>query len=308
MTMGEKVTARKAQGAETALVEGQRTRLSVPAIRQGMLDHLVYSLGRVPEIASRHDYYKALALTVRDRLQQRWAHTVQTYADRDVKLACYLSAEFLVGPHLGNNLVNLGIEQEARQAAADMGLDLEELLAQEEEPGLGNGGLGRLAACYLDSLATLERPAIGYGSRYEFGIFDQQIHDGWQTEITDKWLHRGNPWEIAKPDVAYYVNLGGHTEQYHDQEGRFRVRWVPQRAVKGVAYDTPILDYRVHTCNTLRLWSAEACESFDFQAFNIGDYHDAVEDKVASETHTKVLYPSGEPEVGKKLRLAQQYF
>jgi starch phosphorylase len=308
MAMGKKVTTRKAQAAVTPLVEGERTRLSVPAIRQGMLDHLVYSLGRLPAVASRHDYYKALSLTVRDRLQQRWAHSVRTYADRDVKLACYLSAEFLLGPHLGNNLVNLGIEQEARQAAAELGLGLEDLLAQEEEPGLGNGGLGRLAACYLDSLATLERPAIGYGIRYEFGIFDQEIRDGWQVEITDKWLRYGNPWEIVKPEVAYYVSFGGHTEQYHDPEGRFRVRWVPQRAVKGVAYDSPILGYRVHTCNTLRLWSAEACESFDFQAFNTGDYYDAVEDKVVSETLTKVLYPNDEPEVGKKLRLAQQYF
>jgi starch phosphorylase len=296
------------QGAVTPTFTGERTRLSAPAIRQGMLDHLVYSLGRLPSVATQHDHYKALALAVRDRLQQRWAHTVQTYVDKDVKLACYLSAEFLVGPHLGNNLANLGIEPEARQAAAEMGLDLEELLAQEEEPGLGNGGLGRLAACYLDSLATLERPAIGYGIRYEFGIFDQEIRDGWQVEVTDKWLRFGNPWEIVKPEVAYHVSFGGHTEQYHDEEGRFRACWVPHRAVKGVAYDTPILGYRVNTCNTLRLWSAEACESFDFQAFNTGDYYEAVEGKVVSETLTKVLYPNDEPEVGKRLRLAQQYF
>ena len=308
--MDRKMTTGKprVQSAVTPSIDDERTRLSVPAIRQGMLDHLVYSLGSPPGFARRHDYYKALALTVRDRLQQRWAYTVQTYADKDVKLACYLSAEFLVGPHLGNNLINLGIEQQARQAATEMGLDLEELLAQEEEPGLGNGGLGRLAACYLDSLATLERPAIGYGIRYEFGIFDQEIRDGWQAEVTDKWLGFGNPWEIVKPEVAYYVQFGGHTEQYHDEEGRFRVRWMPHRAVKGVAYDTPILGYRVHTCNTLRLWSAEACESFDFQAFNTGDYYDAVHDKVVSETLTKVLYPNDEPEVGKRLRLAQQYF
>jgi starch phosphorylase len=308
MTMGKKVTARKARDAWTPLVEGERSRLSVSAIRQGMLEHLVYDLGRLPPVVTRQDYYKALALTVRDRLQQHWAHTSRTYGDREVKVACYLSAEFLMGPHLGNNLVNLGIEQEARQAVAELGLDLEELLAEEEEPGLGNGGLGRLAACYLDSLATLERPAIGYGIRYEFGIFDQEIRDGWQVEVTDKWLRYGNPWEIIKPEVAYHVNFGGHTEQYHDQEGRFRVRWVPEAVVKGVAYDTPILGYRVPTCNTLRLWSAEACESFDFQAFNTGGYYDAVHNKVVSETLTKVLYPNDEPEVGKRLRLEQQYF
>jgi starch phosphorylase len=298
----------KGRQAVTSSIGDERTRLSAPAIRQGMLDHLVYSLGRLPGVATQHDYYKALALAVRDRLQERWAHTVETYVGKDVKLACYLSAEFLLGPHLGNNLVNLGIEPEARQAVTDLGLNLDELLAQEEEPGLGNGGLGRLAACYLDSLATLERPAIGYGIRYEFGIFDQEIRDGWQVEVTDKWLRFGNPWEIVKPEVAYYVSFGGHTEQYHDPEGRFRVRWIPHRAVKGVAYDTPILGYRVATCNVLRLWSAEACESFDFQAFNTGDYYEAVEGKVVSETLTKVLYPNDEPEVGKRLRLAQQYF
>jgi starch phosphorylase len=308
MTMVKRVTPGKVREAKTFVVEGGRTHLSVPAIRQGILDHLVYSLGRLPRIANRQDYYKALALTVRDRLQEHWAETARTYGDREVKVACYLSAEFLMGPHLGNNLVNLGIEQEARQAVAELGLDLEELLAQEEEPGLGNGGLGRLAACYLDSLATLERPAVGYGIRYEFGIFDQEIRDGWQVEVTDKWLRYGNPWEIAKPEVTFHVGFGGYTEQYHDQEGRFRVRWVPDGVVKGVAYDTPILGYRVRTCNTLRLWSAEACESFDFQLFNTGDYYDAVHNKVVSETLTKVLYPNDEPQAGKRLRLEQQYF
>jgi glucan phosphorylase len=166
---------------------------------------------------STHAYYHALALAVRDRMQERWGATTQTYFDLDRKLACYLSAEFLMGPHLGNNLVNLGMEQAAREALAELGYDLDEILACEEEPGLGNGGLGRLAACYLDSLATLERPAIGYGIRYEFGIFDQEIHDGWQTEITDKWLRYGNPWEIAKPETCYYVNWGGHTEPYSDR-------------------------------------------------------------------------------------------
>ena len=154
----------------------------------------------------------ALAYSVRDRMLARWVSTVQTYAARDVKVACYLSAEFLIGPQLGNNLVNLGIEASAREAMQALGQDLDALLALEEEPGLGNGGLGRLAACYLDSLATLEVPAIGYGIRYEFGIFDQEIRDGWQVEVTDKWLQKGNPWEIVRPDVSFYVNFGGHTE------------------------------------------------------------------------------------------------
>jgi glycogen phosphorylase len=289
-------------------IDAERTSETVPALKRAVLDHLIYSLGRIPEIATAHDHYKALALAVRDRLQHHWIHTVETYAARNVKIACYLSAEFLLGPHLENNLVNLGIEEEARHAMREFGFDLSELCALEEEPGLGNGGLGRLAACYLDSLATLERPAMGYGIRYEFGIFDQEIRDGWQTEITDKWLHGGNPWEIAKPSTTYDVGLGGWTETFTDAEGRQRMRWHPHQVVRGVAYDTPILGYRVNTCNTLRLWSAEACESFDFQAFNTGDYYQAVHDKMVSETITKVLYPNDEPEAGKKLRLAQQFF
>lgn len=285
-----------------------RLGMQAPALMQAVLDHLHYSVGRLPVVATTHDYYRALALAIRDRMQYRWINTAQTYFDLNRKIVCYLSAEFLMGPHLGNNLVNLHIEQEARNALAAVGQDLDAILACEEEPGLGNGGLGRLAACYLDSLATLQCPAIGYGIRYELGIFDQEIRDGWQAEITDKWLHRGNPWEIAKPDVCYYVNWGGHTEHYQDERGCQRVRWVPHRVVRGVAHDTPIQGYGVNTCNTLRLWSAEAVESFDFQAFNVGDYYEAVNEKLVSETVTKVLYPNDEPVIGKRLRLAQQYF
>ncbi len=201
----------------------------------------------------------------------------------------------LMGPHLVNAMVNLGIYEQVREAAVQLNLNLDDIIAQEGEPGLGNGGLGRLAACFLDSLASLEIPAIGYGIRYEFGIFDQEIRDGWQCEVTDKWLALGNPWEIARPEIAYYVNLGGHTEHYYDEQGKYRVRWVPQRVVKGMAYDTPIPGYHVDTVNILRLWKSEACESFDFQAFNVGDYYGAVEEKIASETISKVLYPNDEP-------------
>jgi starch phosphorylase len=189
-----------------------------------------------------------------------------------------------------------------------LGQDLDALLAIEEEPGLGNGGLGRLAACYLDSLATLEIPSVGYGIRYEFGIFDQEIRDGWQVEVTDKWLQKGNPWEIVRPNVAYYVAFGGHTQSETDPQGRLRVQWIPAHMVKGVACDTPMLGFRVNTCNTLRLWKSEAVESFDLQDFNAGDYYQAVQEKVISETLSKVLYPNDEPEAGKRLRLAQQYF
>ena len=288
--------------------EHSRTALSSDALRRGIEDHLRYSLGRPDALLEQQHYYYALALAVRDRMQDRWVKTTETYLRESSKVACYLSAEFLLGPHLGNNLLNLDVEDEARAALAALGQDLDEVLACEQEPGLGNGGLGRLAACYLESLATLERPAIGYGIRYEFGIFDQEIHDGWQVETTDNWLDDGNPWEIAKPEVNYRVGWGGHTEYFRDDDGVERVRWVPERSIKGVYYGTPIQGYGVNTCNTLTLWSARAMKELALDAFNAGDYYRAVEDEVAAETVTKVLYPNDEPEVGKQLRLLQQYF
>ncbi|MGF6792971.1 glycogen/starch/alpha-glucan phosphorylase [Paraburkholderia sp. 35.1] len=301
--MADAPTTTSQQSADAA-----RTGLSAAALQRGVLDNLLCLRGRYPAIASPHDWYMALAYSVRDRLLARWATSVQTYAGSDVRVACYLSAEFLIGPQLGNNLVNLGIEANAREALRALGVDLDMLLELEEEPGLGNGGLGRLAACYLDSLATLEIPAVGYGIRYEFGIFDQQIRDGWQVETTDKWLQKGHPWEIVRPEVAYYVGFGGSTHDETDARGHLCVRWIPTRQVKGVACDTPMPGYHVNTCNTLRLWKSEAVESFDLQDFNAGDYYEAVNEKVISETLSKVLYPNDEPEIGKRLRLAQQYF
>ncbi len=290
------------------LVEDDRTGTSLETLRRAVLDNLFYLQGKFPAIATPNDYYMALAYTVRDRMLHRWLKTVESWLQKDIKVVCYLSAEFLMGPHLGNNLLNLGIEEPVREAVEAIGQNLDELIKQEEEPGLGNGGLGRLAACYLDSLATLEVPAIGFGIRYEHGIFHQEIRNGWQVEMTDNWLHLGNPWEIARPEVHFEVKLGGRTVWEEDAEGRLRVRWIPDWVVKGTPYDTPISGYRVNTCNTLRLWKAEAAESFDFQAFNIGDYYGAVDEKVASENLTKVLYPNDEPIAGKQLRLEQQYF
>src|SRR5215470_9551835 len=219
---------------------GVRIGLTVPDLKQAFLDNLFCGLGRMPKAATRHDVYTALALTIRDRVLKRGVRTMEAYCEQNARVVAYLSAEFLPGPHLANNLLNLGIVEPARQALSELGLNLNEAIEEEEEPGLGNGGLGRLASCFLDSLAALEVPAVGYGIRYEFGIFDHTIKDGWQVEITDKWLRYGNPWEIAKPEVAYLVKWGGHTEWYHDDEGRPRVRWTPNRVVKGTAYDTPI--------------------------------------------------------------------
>ncbi|HEV7394067.1 MAG TPA: glycogen/starch/alpha-glucan family phosphorylase, partial [Burkholderiales bacterium] len=289
-------------------LESVRTGRSVEAIKRDFTDNLFCIQARFPAVATKNDYYQALAYTVRDRLLARWIKTAETYKDNASRTVCYLSAEFLLGPHLGANLLNLGITDPVRKAMQELGLDLDELLEQEEEPGLGNGGLGRLAACYMESLATVQVSAIGYGIRYEFGIFDQCIKDGWQVEVTDKWLRYGNPWEIARPEIAFDVKLGGHTEAYTDAAGRYRVRWIPSRVVRGVAYDTPILGFRVGNANLLRLWSAQAAESFDFQAFNVGDYYRAVEHKVDSENLSKVLYPNDEPAAGKRLRLEQQYF
>ncbi|MDE2050892.1 MAG: glycogen/starch/alpha-glucan family phosphorylase, partial [Gammaproteobacteria bacterium] len=282
--------------------------LSREAIKRAFLDNLFCVQGKTPALATRHDYYMALAYTVRDRMMQRWIGTAETYTSRGSRTVAYLSAEFLIGPQLGSNLASLGIRDHMRAALAELGFDLEDLLDCEDEPGLGNGGLGRLAACFLDSMASLEIPTIGYGIRYEFGIFDQEIADGWQVERTDRWLRFGNPWEIARPEWAVEVRLGGRTEHYTDHEGRLRVRWIPHRIVNGVPYDTPILGYRVNTANTLRLWSAQAPESFDFAVFNRGDYYGAVNQKVVSENLSKVLYPNDEVIQGKELRLEQQYF
>ena len=293
--------------AGTTEREHTRTGLSKDALKQAYIDNLFYLQGRVPEVATPHDFYMAAAYTVRDRLLDRWHKTAQTYKNNQVRTVCYLSAEFLLGPHLMNSMINLGIVEQAREAGEELGLDFWSIMDTEQEPGLGNGGLGRLAACYMDSLATLQIPAIGYGIRYEFGIFDQEIRDGWQVEHTDVWLRNGNPWELPRPKLCFPVKFGGHTEQFQDN-GRLRIKWVPDMVVNGLAYDTPILGYGVNNVNLLRLWSAQAGESFDFRSFNVGDYYGAVNAKVLAENITKVLYPNDEPEAGKELRLKQQYF
>ncbi len=285
-----------------------RTGGSVAEIKQAILDNLICIQCRFPPVATRNDYYLAVAYAVRDRMLSRWAKTAHTYFQKASRTVCYLSAEFLLGPHLENNMINLGIYEDVRRAAEELGLNLRELLEQEEEPGLGNGGLGRLAACYLDSLATLNIPAIGYGIRYEFGIFTQKISDGWQEEVADQWLRKGNPWEIPRPEIAYDVPFGGRTEGGFDSSGRFRPRWIPDRLVRGVAYDTMISGYDSPSVIMLRLFRAGATTSFDFRSFNAGDYYGAVHEKIGSENLTKVLYPNDEPQAGKQLRLMQQFF
>jgi starch phosphorylase len=279
-----------------------------PELKQAILDNLYYLRGKSTTLATMHDWYIAVAYTVRNMMMKNWVKLLERLYNKDLKIVGYLSAEFLMGPHLGNAMINLGIFDDIKNAVEELDLDFNQILQQEEEPGLGNGGLGRLAACYLDSLTTLKVPAIGYGIRYEFGIFDQQIRDGWQIEVTDKWLQRGNPWEIARPEICYNIKLGGYTENYYDAEGKYKVNWIPYYEVKGIAYDTPVPGYKNAAANLLRLWKSEAVESFDFYEFNKGDYYEAVDEKIFSETISKILYPNDEPEKGKRLRLAQQYF
>lgn len=286
----------------------ERTGMTVEAIKQALIDNLYYIQGKAEIFATPHDYFMALAHTIRDRLLYRRIKTAQTYLKNDVKVVNYLSAEFLIGRLLSNNLINMGLYEQVRQALEEVGLNLEDLMEREEEPGLGNGGLGRLAACMLDSLATLEIPAMGYGIRYEFGIFEQAIQDGWQVERRDEWLRYGNPWEIPRPEYRVKVKFGGRTEAYTDAQGRYRVNWIPERQVLGTPYDTPVPGYNNDTVNKLRLWSARSSEEFNFQVFNTGDYTRAVADKIFSENISKVLYPNDSTPQGQELRLEQQYF
>ena len=281
---------------------------SSEALRSSFLNHLTRTVGRLFEVSTDTERYHALAHVVRDHVMDDWIRTIQSYRERDVRVVCYLSAEFLLGPHLMNDLLSLDLTGNCREALKSIGVSLETLADQEPEPGLGNGGLGRLAACYLDSMSTLGVPAIGYGLRYEFGIFRQELRDGWQVEHSDKWLQFGNPWEIPVSDASCQVQFGGRTETFKDEQGVLRWRWVPNHTVMGVPYDTPIPGFRNTVVNRLRLWKAEAVDSFDFAAFNTGDYMGAVRSKIESETISKVLYPNDETDPGKRLRLMQQYF
>jgi len=269
---------------------------------------MMYSVAKDQHTVQPYDAYHALALAVRDRLMERWFKTQNTYYHQNVKRVYYLSLEFLMGRTLRNNILNLGTEDAYARTMEDLGFHLEDLTQQERDAGLGNGGLGRLAACILDAAATLELPFYGYGIRYEFGIFHQRIVDGAQVEFPDPWLRYGNPWEIPRPEAIFPVHFYGRTHAYHDEEGQFRVEWVDTEDVWAMAYDTPIAGFRNGTVNTLRLWSAKSSREFDLAHFNAGDYARAVEDKTRSENISKVLYPADDQSAGKELRLKQQYF
>jgi len=277
------------------------------ALLHSFTNHLLYSLAKDQYSATPRDRFMSLAMTVRDRLIERWISTQQRYYKKDAKRVYYLSAEFLMGRALANNLINLGLYDVARDSMKMLNLDLADLLEQEVDAGLGNGGLGRLAACFLDSLATLDIPGYGYGIRYEFGMFDQEIKEGWQVEKPDEWLRLGNPWEMPRPEYGVPVRFGGTVED-RQENGHFNVHWTSAEQVVGMPYDTPIAGFGCNTVNTLRLWRARASTDFDLRYFNEGDYEKAVLDKNRSETISKVLYPSDLKMFGKELRLKQQYF
>ena len=267
-----------------------------------------HTLGRDEISRSGHYLYTSLALALRDRLVERWKNTRQGYRKADCKLAYYLSLEFLMGRTLGNAMLNLDIDESTTVALRNLGLELEEIASHEHDAGLGNGGLGRLAACFLDSCATLQLPVMGYGLRYEYGMFRQRIEEGSQVEEPDHWLRDGNPWEIERPEHGVRVKFGGHTEHHTDVRGGWRVRWVNSQDVLAIPHDVPIPGYRNGTVNTLRLWRAAATEEFNLNEFNAGSYTEAVAAKNAAENITMVLYPNDASESGKELRLKQQYF
>ena len=282
--------------------------LDVESLKESFVHNLEFALAKDEFSATALDNYKSLALTVRDRLVERWIETQQAYYRDDAKRIYYLSLEFMIGRTLGNAVLNLGLQQNLEQALLELGYTMEDLAEQESDAGLGNGGLGRLAACFLDSMATLSLPAYGYGIRYEYGIFYQRIRGGNQIETPDSWLRYGNPWEIERPEYLYPVRFYGQVNQRADDEGHLRVEWTDTQEIMAMAYDTPVPGYHNDTVNNMRLWAAKSTREFDLDYFNHGDYEKAVSDKVHSETLSKVLYPNDNVFEGRELRLKQEYF
>jgi starch phosphorylase len=298
--------AQKKQKLTPSTNEFQGT--DIESLENSFVNHLEYSCAKDEFSATPYDCFTSVALMTRDRLIERWVETQQAYYAADAKRVYYLSLEFLMGRALGNSLINLGLYDNAHRALMELGYDLEELRETEWDAGLGNGGLGRLAACFLDSMATLELPAYGYGIRYEYGIFFQKITDGFQVEMPDNWLRYGNPWEFPRPEYLYPVHFRGRVEQYRDAAGAVRFRWSDAETVMAMAYDSPVPGYHNNTVNHMRLWAAKSTREFNLDYFNHGDYEQAVSDRANSENISKVLYPKDESTRGKELRLKQEYF
>jgi len=285
-----------------------RNGMDVDSFREDIKQHLRYTLAKDEYSSTDWDSYRSVVLSVMDRLHDRWINTQQSYYKNDDKRVYYLSMEYLIGRLLDNMLVNLGMQDVAAEAMQEVGLDYDKIRNAEWDAGLGNGGLGRLAACFLDSMATLGIPAIGYGIRYDFGIFYQQIEDGYQIEKPDLWLRYGNPWDIVRPKIQYNVPFYGKSHAYHDESGDLRFNWDDTHDVLAVAYDTPIPGYKNEVVNNLRLWKASSSSSIDLKSFNQGQYIDAVRDTQLNENISRVLYPNDKMFVGQELRLKQEFF
>jgi starch phosphorylase len=294
---------------ERVKARDERRGTDVESLKQSFANHVAFSLAKVSDAATRRDLYVALAMTVRDRLIDRWIATRRTYYDHpDAKRVYYLSLEFLIGRTLGNSLINLNVYDECYQALEELGYSLEDIRELEEDAGLGNGGLGRLAACFLDSMATLELPGYGYGIRYDYGMFHQRIRNGYQVEEPDDWLRLGNPWEISRPEHTFRIQFYGRVECRTDEQGRQRYTWVDTQDILAMPYDTPVPGHANNTVNTLRLFSAKSTRDFDLDYFNHGNYMQACENKSRAENITKVLYPKEDVPQGRELRLKQEYF
>ena len=283
-------------------------KTNAEAIKENIIHHLMSFQGRDPERSGSNDVYKALAYTLRDIMVEKWISTQKTFYAKKKKRVYYLSLEFLIGRSLGNSLINLGIMEDAKKAVEALGFDMSEIRDQEEEAGLGNGGLGRLAACFMDSIATLKIPAYGYGIRYEYGLFYQQLIDGYQVETPDNWLRYGTPWEFERRVPVFPVRFYGHVTGYQDEQGRYRAKWVDTVDVMAMPCDIMVPGYRNDHVINMRLWTARASRELDLGFFSQGDYISAVQSKVSSETISKVLYPPDHNLAGQELRLKQQYF
>ena len=305
-------TAKKPRKSATTKARAKAFRFEVDNSKESMktsiLNHLRYTLARHPESATNDEWWTATCFAVRDRLLDRFMKTQAVHNEKKVRRAYYLSLEYLMGRLLVNNLHNAGLFEQTRDALTELGQDFTQIADEEADMGLGNGGLGRLAACFLDSLATLDLPAIGYGIHYEYGLFRQEFNDGHQIEHPDVWMEKGCPWEVMRPNFAQKVQLFGRVEHQMDSKGIFKPKWVDYKTIEGVPYDIGIVGYGGETVNFLRLWDSKSTHEFDLEIFNDGGYVEAVREKAMGETISKVLYPNDSTENGKELRLIQQYF